>query len=182
MYSPSTEVRLLNTPLSMGDEHQIKFTSVAAQTNYFISCAQHTFFDFLYQRKEQIIRVPINIEDLYDCNYVMYKNSRFSTKFFYAYITKLEWLSDQSTAVHIKTDVYQTWQFQLTFHDSFIERQHPATDQYNTLIFCPLFEDASRYIFVICKFALLATKGIYTQLIIRSPRPLFRIQRSFQNR
>ena len=137
MYTPQTEVRLLNTPLSLGDEHQIKFSDVAAQSSYFLGCARHTFLEFLYQRKDDVIKVPMNIDQLYDCNYVMYKNARFSNKYFYAYITKLEWLSDNTTGIHIKTDVYQTWQFDLTFNKSYIERQHPTTDNYNTLADVP---------------------------------------------
>jgi len=137
MYSPNTAVYLLNTPLSEGDGHQLTFSSVSEQTTYFSSCAVHSFIDassFSFQRKDYYIRIPLNIESLYNCNYVMYRNNQFTTKYFYAFITNLEYVNENVTQVYIKTDVWQTWQFDLTFKDSYIERQHPSTDYYNTLV------------------------------------------------
>lgn len=53
----------------------------------------------------------------------MYKNSNYSNKWFYAYITRMEYENDGMTNIYITTDVFQTWQFDLNFKESFIERE-----------------------------------------------------------
>ena len=54
----------------------------------------------------------------------MYQNENFSGKWYYAFIIKMEWLSPNSTKVYIKTDVFQTYQFDVNYYASFIEREH----------------------------------------------------------
>jgi hypothetical protein len=137
MYSPNSEVKLLNTPLSIDGEHQIVFSSKSEQASYFDSCSHQLFNNFTFIKKDNILKIPANIETLYQYNYVMYKNTQFSGKYFYAYIVDMKWLSDNTTEVTIKTDVFQTWYFDLTFKQSFIDRQTPITDDYNTIADTP---------------------------------------------
>lgn len=91
------------------------------------------FLDFTYQRKDRIIRVPVNVEDLYNVNYVMYKNTHFSEKYFYAFITKLEYINENTTAIYIEGDPFQTWLFDIEIKESYVEREMPVLDNYNTL-------------------------------------------------
>ena len=58
----------------------------------------------------------------------MYRNSSYGNKWFYAYITDMKYINDNLTAISIKTDVYQTWCFDLTFKSSFVEREHVSND------------------------------------------------------
>ena len=58
----------------------------------------------------------------------MYKNTHYLNKWFYAYITKMEYENDNCTRIYIKTDVFQTWQFDLTYMKSFVEREHVNSD------------------------------------------------------
>lgn len=133
MITPNTEVRLLNTPLSAEGEYQLNFATVEDQANYFLGKVRHTFTDFTYQRKEGVIRVNKNIDQLYNVNYVMYRNNLYTGKWFYAYIVSMEWLSDNTTAINIKTDFFQTWLFDFTVNKSYVDRQHYITDNKNTL-------------------------------------------------
>jgi hypothetical protein len=122
---PDTEVRLLNAvPLSNTYEHQLTFDSETAQTNYFLSKSQQPFLDFTYQREDATIKVPKSRDSLYSCNYVMYKNKEFGGKWFYGFITKLEYVNPGVTKVHFEIDVFQTWYFKLTFKPSFVVREH----------------------------------------------------------
>ena len=127
-FTPSTVVNVLNVPLNLSNKNQIDFENTTAQASYFSSCLVRSFTDFTYQRKDNIIRVPVNAEHLYNCNYVMYKNDNFSDKWFYAYITKIEYLNPECTALHIKTDVFQTWFYDCTFRPSFIVRETVLDD------------------------------------------------------
>lgn len=127
-FTPNTIVKLINCPLQEDNKNQLDFADVSTQTTYFNSRAIQTLTSFTYQRKEAIIRVPIEADNLYNVNYVMYDNANFTNKWFYAFVTEIEYINPNCTALHIKLDVWQTWQFVLTFEKSFIERQHTATD------------------------------------------------------
>lgn len=123
--SNNTEVRLIsNVPLSNKYDHQLKFGSATEQASYFSGKASHTFSDFTYVREEQAIKVPADYDSLYNCNYVMYKNTTFGSKWFYAFITRREYINPNTTKIYVELDVYQTWQFDITFKPSFVEREH----------------------------------------------------------
>lgn len=122
---PQTEVRLINNvPLNKSYEHQMTFNDKTAQANYFINKSAHTFQDFTYVKEDGSIKVPKGRDSLYACNYVMFKNTDFTGKWFYGFITKLEYVNPDTTKVHFELDVFQTWQFDFTFNPSFVEREH----------------------------------------------------------
>lgn len=135
--TPSTDLYLLKTPLEDDGRNTLTFSSRTAQYNYFIGLQklnEHGMSsidpnpDFTYQRKDGIIRFPAHIDDLYGYNYVMYRNSNYGNKWFYAFISKMEYVNDNTTFITIKTDVFQTWQFDINYKASFIEREHANTD------------------------------------------------------
>lgn len=127
-FTPNTIVKLINCPLQEDNKNQIDFADVSAQTTYFNSRVIQTLTNFTYQRKEAVIRVPIEADNLYSVNYVMYDNANFSNKWFYAFVTEIEYINPNCTALHIKLDVWQTWQFALNFFPSFVIRQHSGED------------------------------------------------------
>lgn len=126
--APSTIVNLLNVPLQANQKNQIDFANVAAQITYFNSRIVKIANSFTYQRKENIIRVPFNADTIQNVNYVMYDNVNYKNKWFYAFVERIEYINDSCTHLHIKTDVWQTWQFELIFKQSFIAREHVADD------------------------------------------------------
>ena len=126
--TPQTELRLLKCNLNLDNNNQLTFASKTAQYNYFNGLTHKTITDISYQRKDSYIRFPEHIDNLIEYNYVMYKNTNYSNKWFYAYVTKMEYENDNCTRVYIKTDVWQTWQFDLTFMRSFVEREHVNDD------------------------------------------------------
>ena len=128
--TPQTDVYLLKVPLEMDDYNQITFASKTAQYNYFNSLPKLEVDNFTYQRKDGTIRFGANFDDIIQYNYVMYRNDAYSNKWFYAFITGMEYLNDNVTAISIKTDVFQTWQFDLTYKRTFVEREHVNDDTY----------------------------------------------------
>lgn len=128
--TPETDVILLKVPLEMDEKNQLTFLSSSAQYTYFSGLTgKKTFDKFTYQRKDGTITVPELVDNLYGYNYVMYRNENFSNKWFYAYITDLKFLSPNSTAISIKTDVWQTWQFDISRRACFVEREHVNDDR-----------------------------------------------------
>lgn len=128
--TPSTNVFLLKCPLEIDNNHQLNFASKTAQYNYFSNLPKIEFEDFSYQRQDGIIRVPYHIDDLYEYNYLMYQNENYTDKWFYAYVTGMEYINDHCTFISIKTDIYQTWQFDVTFRKCFVEREHVNNDTF----------------------------------------------------
>lgn len=127
--TPDSDVILLKVPLEMDEKNQLTFANATAQYNYFYGLSgKKTFDKFTYQRKDGTITVPELVDNLYGYNYVMYRNEGFSTKWFYAYITDMKFLSPNSTSITIKTDVWQTWQFDITRKACFVEREHVNDD------------------------------------------------------
>ena len=126
--TPDSEIRLIKCNLNLDSENQINFATKTAQYNYFNSLTHLTITGASYQRKDNYIRYPEHVDNLIDYNYVMYKNTHYKDKWFYAYITRMEYENDNCTRVYIKTDVFQTWQFDLTYMKSFVEREHVNSD------------------------------------------------------
>ncbi|MBR0369965.1 MAG: hypothetical protein IJH63_04490 [Methanobrevibacter sp.] len=128
MANQITKVYLLNVPLESDLKNTLYFANASSQQTYFQSRIQKSYTDFSYQRKDQFIRVPAQFDTLANCNYVMYQNSAYSNKWFYAFITKMEYVDDGRTDVYIETDVMQTYMFDITVKASFVEREHVDND------------------------------------------------------
>lgn len=121
-----TNVYLLNVPVESDYKITLYFPDMTAQYNYFYSKRVKSYSNFSYQRKEGIIRVPEYIDNLYNCNYVMYQNN--NGKWYYAFIKDMEYKGDDQTNITIETDVMQTWMFDYTIKSAFIDRQHTNND------------------------------------------------------
>ena len=128
--TPDSEIRLLKCNLNLDNTNQLNFATKTAQYNYFNSLTKLVQNGCTYQRKDNYIRWPAHIDSIIEYNYVMYKNTHYNDKWFYAYITRMEYENDNCTKIYIKTDVFQTWQFDLTYMPSFIEREHVNDDTF----------------------------------------------------
>ena len=125
---PQSEVRLLKTPLEKDSEHTLNFSTINDQTAYFLTKVIKSYTDFTYIRDSQTLVVPENYDQIYTCNYLMYKNTGFNNKYFYAFITKMEYVSENSTRIYFEIDSLQTWFFQINMNQVFIEREHVSDD------------------------------------------------------
>lgn len=128
MITPNGMIRLCATPLALDQKNQIRFASRVDQVSYFASQVLHTFDNVTFTRQDQSVKIPLHIDKLWNINYVMYNNSNFGGRWFYAFVTGMEWMSENSTKLTIKTDVYQSWMLDCEFKRSFVEREHTATD------------------------------------------------------
>lgn len=120
---PNTNLFLLKCPLELSNKHQLTFTNKEAQFEYFNSLEKIEIERITYQRKDSMIRFPAHIDSLLEYNYCMYQNDNYSDKWFYAFIVNMEYVNDNMTNIYIKTDVFQTWQFDLIYKQSFVERE-----------------------------------------------------------
>ena len=150
-FVPATIVRVLkDVPLDSTYSDTIKFASQAAQTAFFTGKSKYSFTDFSYQRVNssvaqprgpRSVRVPRVADDLYDCNYLMFQNSNYGTKWFYAFIKQINYINPNNTEIIYELDHYQTWAFDFNVLPSIVEREHPNSDGlYENLVPEPMNE------------------------------------------
>lgn len=127
---PNTVIRILkDCPLDTTYEHTIYFTSESGQVSYFQGLTKYTLTQQSYQRvKRGYMRVAIQAENLYDCNYLMFQNSSFGSKWFYAFIKSVEYVNNATSEIEFEIDVMQTWFFDHEVQKCFVEREHAMND------------------------------------------------------
>lgn len=127
---PNTTIYLLkNIPLNKSYEHTVYYPDKDAQAQAFMAYKKYTLTDYSYQRSQLgTIRVALKYEQLIDCNYLMFKNTNFENKWFYAFITGIGYVSNDVTDVYYDLDVMQTWCYDYEFMPTFVDRQHSKTD------------------------------------------------------
>lgn len=137
-YVPNTIVRVLkDVPLDATYSDTIWFTSSGAQTSFFAGKAKYSYSNMTYQRVNnsvampriaQSVRVPQVADDLYDCNYIMFQNSNYGQKWFYAFISQVNYINPENTEIIYVIDYFQTFMFEFEVLPSFVEREHPNSD------------------------------------------------------
>ena len=135
---PNSIVQILqNVPLDMNWDNTIYFSSREAQHQYFANKTKITrsgrqlyFSRVTYQRvRRNYMRLEVNAEELYDCNYLMFQNTAFgSSRWFYAFITGTEYVANEVTEISYVIDPMQTWFFDCELRQSYVEREHIAQD------------------------------------------------------
>lgn len=135
--APDTNVKILrNVPLDENYEHTVHFGDsdsasglYAAQTRFFNNYVAYNLTDYTYQRLQRgYIRVGIRAESLYNCNYLMFQNTAFGNKWFYAFILGIEYINNEVSQIQFEIDVMQTWMFNYKLGKCFVERMTPKTD------------------------------------------------------
>lgn len=133
MIAPSTDITLYKTPIEIDETNQLRFNTWNDQIAYFNSCPKLYLENATYQRKDNVIRYPnngISYDELLRYNYCSYKNEAYSNKTFFAFIKNMRYINDGMTEIEIETDVWQTWCFDLIYHDCFVEREHVSDDTF----------------------------------------------------
>lgn len=122
---PINKVRLIKgVPFTISYQDIIQFDNSTAQLNYFNSLPYLEIDNITYVRQTTKIKVPYNRESLLDYNYLYFQNSNYGDKIFYAFITNVEYVNPNTSAISFVIDEWQTWCFDITFMPTFIERKH----------------------------------------------------------
>lgn len=128
-FSPGSVIKILrDVPLDNTYKDTLTFGSKADQTAYFSAKAKFTYSNTTYQRINTTVKVQFTVDDLYDCNYIMFQNSNYGTKWFYAFIVNYEYINANTTEIQFEIDAMQTWAFDYTVHPSFVSREHIQVD------------------------------------------------------
>ena len=126
--TPSGSIYLCKTPLINDYKNQLTFSNAAAQLTYFTSVVNFSFDNYTYVKKDNVIKVGKNIDDIIGCNYLFYRNTGFTSKYYFCFITNMEYVNENCTAITIETDCFQTYQFDISYKKCFVEREHVSDD------------------------------------------------------
>lgn len=129
---PNSTIRLIKgCPLDPTQDHTILWEIPATQATYFTSVLSgYTFLKNSYQRVESgKLRVASAPENLYLCNYLAFQNTAYGSKWFYAFVTGVDYVNNNTTEITYEIDPMQTYMFDYDLEESFVEREHSATDE-----------------------------------------------------
>lgn len=118
---------MAGVPLDSKQENTLSWGTQSEQSNYF-SSKRIGSLTGTYQRKDSIIRYDGGFDEISTCNYVMYQNTNQSNKWYYAFVVDIEYINDSRTDLYIKTDVIQTYYFDINYKQCFVEREHVMND------------------------------------------------------
>lgn len=128
--TPDGEIKILSgVPLAPDYHDTIAFNSKADQSAYFAGKAIYTMQSSSYQCYTRTsMRVKKVADELYNANYLMFKNTAFGSKWFYAFVTGVTFINNITTQVDFVIDVMQTYLFDWDALDTLVERETPASD------------------------------------------------------
>lgn len=112
-------------------------------TRYFASESdKNTWFNSLtpkailqnqtYSRRGRgVVRVKVSggtMQELYNAQYMRFRNINFENKWFYAFVTNIEYVNNEVADVYYQDDVMMTWMGNFILGNCLVERECTATD------------------------------------------------------
>lgn len=128
--APNSTVHLLHDiRVTPNYSDTIYFANRNLQEAYFTSKVVHTLTKQSYTRHGRgYIKVKLTAGQVSGCNYLMFKNTSFENKWFYAFITDWEYINNNTTGIFFEIDAIQTWFYDCSLGTGYVEREHAMTD------------------------------------------------------
>lgn len=128
----STVVLLKNISLTPTYENTVDYDNATAQYNdmYAHKLGQWDRCTYVGKNKQQ---GTIRLEStqgllMQQATYMMFKNTNYENKWFYAFVTDVTWVNNVTWEVSFILDVMQTYYFDFTYSQCLIERHHVEDD------------------------------------------------------
>lgn len=130
---PNSTVILLRG-INTSPDNQLYFENRQAQTLFFTTGGHivKTLDKAQFVRGTStggVIKVPYTFEECHRVNYMAFKNESFLDKWFYAWVTDINYVNNVTTELTYVVDDLQSWIFDTTFRPCMIERQHVSNDR-----------------------------------------------------
>lgn len=128
---PSSTVRIgtVNFQLPSNTVNTMTFSSASAQASYFAGRCQRIMDDAVYIRPDMnVVSFNADANSLYGYNYMMFLNPDRS-KWWYAFITDIVYVNDGVCKVVFQIDDLQTWMFDYSLTECYVEREHIQNDE-----------------------------------------------------
>jgi hypothetical protein len=134
--APNSTIQLLNVVgLDNRYLHTYYFSNVAEQTGYFDARIKKTFSAQSYSRNTgNYIKLqvePASLESYFACSYMRFQNTSFGSKWFYAFVTSVDYVNNQTIGITYEIDVMQSWLYSagVSVPNCFVERQTPTATE-----------------------------------------------------
>lgn len=121
--TPSSTINLYANVDNESDERLI-FSTRAKQIEYFNTKRVRQEVNCTVVRKSGALRVSAPMSIVCTCNYISFINPSFDNKEFYGYITNYEYVNNECTEITYQLDYWQSYMFDVTFQNMYIEREH----------------------------------------------------------
>ncbi len=128
---PNSMVQLFSDlGLDRNYDNCLYFATTAEKDSYFDNISKiATISDISYSRSNKgFIRVANKIANIYNAGYMRFKNTNFENKWFYAFITGIEYINNDCTQINFEIDTMMSWMGVFTLGQCFVERQHTESD------------------------------------------------------
>lgn len=128
--TPNTTLEFFfNTGLSPTSENTLYFANSGARDNYFSAWFSYSVGSCTYQRENNNrCRVQVPISQLYNADYMRFKNWNFENKWYYAYVLNVNYINNETTEIIYEIDYMMTWMGDFSLRQCYIERQHVRND------------------------------------------------------
>lgn len=136
-WAPNSMFRLVNVPWDSGYRNVVEFADRAAQHAYFDSLTGVTVTRASMQRYGAPVRVdvPFNQASLYNYLVVEQPYDFDTTKRYYYFVTDCVQVNATVTQLHVYLDVWQTYLFDRTFGQAYVERGHIGVANENQMAY-----------------------------------------------
>lgn len=123
---PNTTLYVGVVPWNSDLKNVQSYNSRAEQISAIQGLLTHKYENInIIRRDSDLILKGVN-ENLTQCNYLMYQNADISNKWYFAFIDNVQYNSLNSVIISHTIDVWQTYQFDITYYKNLILRSHVA--------------------------------------------------------
>lgn len=130
---PQTSIEFF-TDLGLSQDYNdsLYFSSVTDKDNYFTNSnykLAHADRCTYTRENRGFVRVELPMNTLIHAQYMRFKNTAFENKWWYAFVTDVVYINNNTTEVHFELDPLMSWMGEFTLSECFVERQHSETDE-----------------------------------------------------
>lgn len=109
-FSPISNVKLCKVQDVDRSYCNIKrFSNAYERSGYYSQFAEFSFSQVEPIREPNSIRLNIAANKASTCNYVMFQNANWGVKWFYGFITSVDFININCCKVNVEIDIFQTW-------------------------------------------------------------------------
>lgn len=128
--APNTSAKFFySTGLTPSNENTLYFSSESAKNSYFDSLGGFNVTELSYQRENiNRVRVYASMRNMYNCDYMRFRNDSFENKWFYAYVLEINYINNTTCEVVYQLDPMMTWMGTFGLRQCYVARQHTTND------------------------------------------------------
>lgn len=129
LFQPITNIYICQgVPLDNRYINTITWDNIDNQVAYYKSKAIINYPESSYQRIERYTDIKATAESLVNANYIIFQNANYGNKWYFAFITSVEYVAEQMSRVRFEVDAWQTYYFDVSIKPSFVRREHTNND------------------------------------------------------